>query len=546
MITYQNRRDKRYLDTLRNMLSIDALVANAVELPFGNEYRHIEGKTYQKRCDIAFIGLSANTLFDRTNRYLSSDGVMVDKMEEIFKRHDDFMKANIWLRIRCLLLYPYSTHALSIINAESNVRRCAMIGECVHPSMQRKMHVSQDQFYASSLYNGQKNTLNLIQEWMEKYNWKNRRGNSISVRFTPVSPNLCGLIVNNKAFCDSYILAKERRGHKRLVFSSPLTEIDRQEDDLAFRSLENHLNYLWQLNITLDCGDATQYEWGKQDSLGSINRPNSITFFDKSARLVKRGYITEKESNNWRLMTKKQFDRYIALPTEDNPHEKIFISCSWKADTHGNMEPNEIASNIEKWLKEDITESIPKLLPVIMRGDVGDDLSQTLYNLLDTSMLGIVLLTDDVQIKDEQGMIVERSSRTNVYHELGYLMGRLEDRDSYFQGRKKVFIALEKGVKIATNVGVKLHAPIESGEELKARKAEVSLTQSCYLYTRILVWLNESSLLLEKQVFQNALASHKLRINEAGRELEKGDQNRMIENINKLIAHLKSKNTIAV
>lgn len=544
MITYQNRRDRRYLDTLKSMLSIDALMANAVELPTG--YRHIEDRTYEKRCDIAFIGFSANTLFDRTNRYLPSDGVMVDEMEEIFKRHEDFTSANIWLRIRCLLLYPYSTHALSIINAESNVRRCAMMGECVHPSVQRKMHVSEDQFYASSLYNGQKNTLNLIQEWMEKYNWENRRGNSMSVRFTPVSPNLCGLIVNDKAFCDSYILAKERRGHKRLVFSSPLVEIDRREDDLAFRSLENHLNYLWQLNITLDCGDATQYEPGKQDSLGSINRPHSITFFDKAARLVKRGYITEKQSHNWRLMTKKQFDRYIALPTEDNPHEKIFISCSWKADRHGNMEPNEIASNIEKWLKEDITESIPNLLPVIMRGDVGDDLSQTLYNLLDTSMLGIVLLTDDVQIKDEHGAVVERSSRTNVYHELGYLMGRLGEKGSYFQEQNKVFIALENGVKIATNVGVKFHAPIESGEELKGRNADASLTQSFYLYTRILAWLNEASLLLETQVFHNALSSHKLRINEAGKELDKGDQNRMIEGINKLLAHLKSKNTVTV
>ncbi len=534
MIIYQNRTDKRYLDTLRKILSIDALMANAVELPHSDEYRQIEDRTYEKRCDIAFIGLSANTLFDRTNRYLSPEGVMVNEMEEIFQRHDEFMKANIWLRIRCLLLYPYSTHALSIINAESNVRRCAMDGECVHPSVQTKMHVSEDEFYASSLYNSQKNTLNLIQEWMEKYNWKNMRGNSVSIRLTPVSPNLCGLIINDKVFCDSYILSKERRGHKRLVFSSPLIQIDRKDDDLAFRSIENHINYLWQLNITLDCGDATQYEWGKQDSLGSINRPNLITFVRKVKRLIDRKYITEEESNNWRLMTKKQFDRYISLPTEDYPHEKIFISCSWKADRNGNLEPNEIASNLNKWLKEDITKSIPNLLAVIMRGIVGDDLSQTLYNLLDTSMLGIVLLTDDIQIKDGQGKVVERFSRPNIYHELGYLMCGLEKNN--LQGKNRVFISLEKGVNIASNASVKIHEHIESSEELQEKNVDISFTQSCYLYTRILDWLNEVSVLLVKPVFQSALSKHRQRVKDAIRELDKEDRARIIETIEKLIA----------
>lgn len=529
IVTYAHRRDRDYLHELRARLSVtgeEGLMARAVPLDSPKE---VNGKIYKRKCEISFLGLSANNLFDRARAFIrDGDDIMVEVMEELCRRHQEFEDNNIGLAVRFLFVYPYSTYAMSIINAETTERRCAIAGDSVHPAEQQEFQVDEDRFKAASLFKSQKNTLNLIQEWIEKYNWIPRDGHSIAVRFTPLSPNLCALIVNDVAFCDSYLMAKKYRYDDRLLFSCPLVQIDKETNHEAFAGLENHFRYLWQMNITLDCAGATEFQRGVQDSLGKIKPPAKVSYENRARRLVERQHLAKGLERQWVMKTKRQFYRYITMPEESVKFERIFISCSWYDNEYGESMPNGLALKIKKWILNDLNRDEPNLEPIIVQGAPGERFSDSLFHLLETSTLGIILLTDDVQIRDENGQIVERLSRHNVYHELGYLMRSVESE-------KKIFIALELGVKLASNLTNNIYRTFKSATKIKeARKAEnvdITLVQACYLYIDILDWLRKESSLLRTESVCYAISQHELRIKESFGVLTPSDQKETLDKL---------------
>lgn len=83
--------------------------------------------------------------------------------------------------------------------------------------------------------------------------------NKVIVRFTPMSPDLCVLIINHTAFCDADLTAKKIRLAKRAASVVPLSQVEGQEDRSAFEGIEDHFRYLWDYDTTLDCEDATYY-----------------------------------------------------------------------------------------------------------------------------------------------------------------------------------------------------------------------------------------------------------------------------------------------
>ena len=529
MVTYVHRRDHDYLRELRARLSVAGgrgLMARALLL---DQPKEVNGKSYKRKCEISFLGLSANNLFDRARAFIrDGDDIMVDAMEELFRRHQEFYDNEIWLAVRFLLVYPYSTYAMSIINAETTERRCAIAGESVHPAEQQEFQVDEDRFKAASLFKSQKNTLNLMQEWIEKYNWEPRDGHSIAVRFTPLSPNLCALIVNDVAFCDSYLMAKRYRYDDRLLFSCPLVQIDKENDQEAFAGVENHFRYLWQMNITLDCAGATEFQRGVQDSLGKIKPPTNISYENRARRLVERNHLAKGMERQWVMKTKRQLSRYVTMPEESIKFERIFISCSWDDNEYGESMPNGLALKIKKWILNDLNRDEPNLEPIIVQGAPGERFSDSLFHLLETSTLGIILLTDDMQIRDETGQIVERLSRHNVYHELGYLMRSVESE-------KKIFIALELGVKLASNLTNNIYRTFKGKAKIKeARKSDnvdMTLIQACYLYIDILDWLRKESSLLRTESLCYAISQHELRIKENSSILTPGDQREALEKL---------------
>lgn len=533
IVAFPHRRDKSYLANLHDRLSLDGkngLIARAIPLEQPREYN---GKNYQKRAEISFLGISANNLFDRSRAFIRDGGeIMVDVLEEVFRRHREFEDYGVWLRVRFFFLYPYSTYAISMINAETSTKRCAMYGDSIYPTEQQELQVDEDRFKASSFFKSQKNALTIIQEWIEKYHWDvTHPCNSLAVKFTPISPNLCLLILNDIAYCDSYVFSKEHRYDDRLTFSGPLVKVEQENNPFGFASLQDHFRYLWQMNIALDCFDATEYEPGIEDSLGKIKAPKEITFEHKATRLVEKRRIAVEKQRSWVMKVRRQFFRYVTVPEESIKFERIFISCSWEDNEYGEPRPNALASRIKDWIQNDISRYEPNLQPIIVQGDPGERLSDTLFHLLDTSMLGISLLTDDIQLKDDHGHVVERLSRHNVYHELGYLMRSLESE-------RKIFIGLEQGVKLASNVTNRIYRPIKSTAKIKeARKGEnieIALIQACYLYIEILSWLHKESSLLRHETFCHAVALHETRIKEHFGTLTANDQAEMLNKLKSL------------
>lgn len=527
--TYAHRRDHSYLNELRTRLTVTGdkgLMARSLPL---DQPKELKGKLYKRRCEVSFLGLSANNLFDRARAFIRDGGeIMVDTLEDLFRRHHEFEDNNIWLAVRFLFVYPYSTYAMSIINAETTERRCAIAGDSVHPAEQQEFQVDEDRFKAASLFKSQKNTLNLIQEWIEKYDWTSHDGHSVAVRFTPLSPNLCALIINDVAFCDSYIMAKKLRYDDRLLFSCPLVQVDRETNNEAFSGLENHFRYLWQMNVTLDCAGATEFQRGVQDSLGKIKPPTKISYENRARRLVERNHLAKGQERQWVMKTKRQFSRYVTMPEESIKFERIFISCSWDDNEYGESMPNGLALKIKKWILNDLNRDEPNLEPIIVQGAPGERFSDSLFHLLETSTLGIILLTDDMQVRNEIGQIVERLSRHNVYHELGYLMRSVESE-------KKIFIALEQGVKLASNLTNNIYRTFKSTAKVKdARKTDdidISLVQACYLYIDILDWLRKESSLLRTESLCYAISQHELRIKESFGVLTPGDQKETLDKL---------------
>lgn len=504
IFVFEHRRSENYLNFLKERLSIEGengLINRAIPVP--SEWK---GRTkHKKMCQISFLGISANNLFDKGKNFLR-DGlpILSHEMQEILRLQKKFEDAGIWLRIRFLFTYPFSTHAMSIINAEMTHDRCEINGDWRHPSEQTDFQVDWKKFHGSTFVRGQRLTLTHIENWLNKYDFYNERGNrSFIVRFTPVSPNVCTLIINDTIVCDSYLLAKENRHTERLIYKHPIVKIERGKKGTtgyySFQYLMDHFQYLWQLNITLDCGDATKYVRGKKESLCDINLPEEVSFRLKAERLVEQKCLKKENLQSWILKTKNQFKRYVSIPEKASEEERIFISCSWV-----NNRPNNIAEQLHNWIESDFTNnSIPGLKPTLVRGRPGEMISQLVYEGLDNCELGIVLLTNDLKSTSIASGKESINSKPNIYHELGYLMCKF---NATKEKRKKLLIASENSeLGLASNIKNFIFVDLTEDEEVVKIHS---------FYTAVLKWLYDTSILLEQNIniFYEVIRIHKDRI----------------------------------
>lgn len=521
MQVYEDRRSRRYLDAASRALDVERLLRDA--RPFdkkgypneSQDTRNARAK-YKARCDISFVGFAAANLFDQSGEYVRSNAdpgvgtrTLAPEMERIFASHRQFEDANIWLRIRLLFLYPYSTHAMSVVNAATTTRRTAMDGDRVHPSEQQHLQVSADKFHGSTLYRSQQYSLAAIQRWIDKHNWDSVVGNSVEVRFTPISTNLCALIANDVAFCDSYLLAKEQRVSQQLAFS-PITELS--PADTGFARLEDHFRYLWQMNITLHCSDATKYPGPKsrrvsgarhrvpEDALAQVHQPAEITFLNKADHLCQTRKLTEDQKSDWRFRTERQFARYVTVPFAESPYEHVFVACAWEKSGTNRSGPSRLAELTIEWLERDVTSSVRSFRAEYMEGRPGESIRDVLYGMLDSSVLGIVLMTRKHRIAENaadaasanEGRPERWLSSSNVYHELGYLMSRLPGGP---RANERILIGIEPGVEPPTNVAdmvmvtEQLHLPRRNDDVQETLRA-------ARFYCEVVLWLSRKSTLL--------------------------------------------------
>lgn len=487
MRLFQTRRDEDYLKTLRERLTIagpNGLLTRAVKVSRTVE---ADGKKFSHCCRIDFMGLAASNLLDAGSEYVSSS--VADCLEDIFKNAEILNEKGCFVKMRFLFCYPYSAYAVSRIQAESTRNRSSIEEPRYLRDFNLIEQVNETTFFQSALVRNQTNGLEQIQIWVDKYGWTPGAVNKIIVRFTPMSPDLCMLIINDTIFCDAYLNAKKSRLAKRAAIVAPLMQIESQENRGAFEGIEDHFRYLWDHDTTLDCEDATYYQAGIPNSLMQIRPPQQIDFSKKVARLLRRNkQITEHDLNHWRFVVTRLFDRFCLDPVPTPSSESLFIACSWEKSKDQRYIPNRSARQMFEYLDQDFGLGLEKpLISVnIMEAASGDFLTRQLYARLQQSTLAIILLTMDIA-----SLSGERFTKPNVYHELGYLMRHLDSQ--------RLLVLCEEGVHVPSNIHdlVRVDFP----------KDKLALC-----YKDVLDWLKRANTFVATPVIEQACRHHLKRL----------------------------------
>lgn len=459
---YLNRKDPDYHKDLAELLDLENLIANAIEKRDENSHNYSK---YKKRIRIEFHGLSATSLLDSQKKYASD--CHFDKLEKLFdpKSIRRINELDIDIKVRFLFPYPYSTYMYSLIQAESSKNRSGVNEFLRKPDFRIIQMVDNSTFSSSRTINILKRNLMRVESLYKRIKQNHWTDNQLLIRFTPFSPHSCLLIINNTAFYDSYQFSKQSYQDDELMLNSPIMRIgkyDSEELTKTFCSLADHFRYCWRHDLTLDLEDATSISENENelDGISSFKTPEQIDFSGKIRRLKARSINKENidaDLNRWKSRTSNLFKQFTLLPQPIPDKEIIFISCTWKDDL-----PDRDAKLIRNMLNEDLGE---KIFPNIVNTEAGTSISETLYSNLRFASVGIVILAPAYETK--HGHI----SKPNIYHEYGFLMSSVKDRN--------IFPFLEKTVKrdLSSNIAHLAQNAYKQGEIEKE-------------YPKLLYWLS--------------------------------------------------------
>jgi hypothetical protein len=445
--------------------------------------RVIGDQEYDRCIRIDYIGIAATTLFDRGGAVTREP--LYTELLALTQSVEELNRQGIFLKLRFLFEYPYSVSAYTRIQAEHATRRAAINHTLFLRDLRLTKQVDERIFSGSDYVSRQRNALRSMQELFTEldktglWNEPKQRLNSFVIRFTPVQPGMCCLFINDTAFFDVYLLAKENKHDVRCKPFGPVVQIERG-DGIQFAAFQDHFRYLWDLDITMDCEDATSFSRGVEDiedKLADIKPPHVISFDHKGRRLkaqIEREReksakgdeaksVSSAEIGTWKAGINRRMNRLCADLSPAPTSEVVFIACSWQFFA-GKYNPNTQASQLYEFLHINFAEH--GLTPIskinIMQATVSSSLDTVLYTTLQDSTIGIVLLTGDIMgtLGDpETGPEPQRGNRyskPNVYHELGFMMSQLPD--------ERIVILAENGVNIPTNVQDVTRLDFEKGK----------------------------------------------------------------------------------
>ncbi|MEL6971929.1 MAG: hypothetical protein AAFO02_17305 [Bacteroidota bacterium] len=559
MNIYSDRRAVEYLSNLKNKLSLwnesgepikGGLIDTAI--PLSNP-KKINGVVYKKRIKVDFVGLAATTLFDKGGNYTKAP--VVEKIEEIVRSAEKINALGIQIKFRILFVYPYSTFAFSFIQAENSTNRSSVEDEKEIPFLNLTRQIDETDFWSSNFVRSQKYSLEYIQELVDRYKWfpfhkeeekDIESGKMLIVRFTPINPSLCGLVVNDKVYYDSYQFSKDNRYERKLSLALPLVELSKFNEfgdvNSSYKYVLDHFRYLWRHDLTMDHEDVTNYIAFKKNSLASIKYFTEINFKFKADRLTQivKGMdssIAHIELESWRRRIARLLNKFCIETEKVSGKEVIFISCCWNKWDTQKPAPLKEAMLVDKWLKNDFkpTKGDALIQSKIVIAENKDFLSRQIYNALAESTLGIIFLTNDIPnaIKKESGIdepeLVEIGkeyfSKPNIYHELGYLSRQLD-----FE--KLMILRQEED-------DYQAHIPTNISDLVKNRfqKGKIALQ-----YLEIIKWLSAVDVISPKQAIK-AVTNHAERLKKYGAERKKEEaltKKEIASEIEQIEAYIKS------
>lgn len=413
---YSNFNDAEFKRSFADAFDVERMMMTSFDL---NDRQRFECKDkYEKQCCVDFAGETEYLLFEDDNCQI---------FENVLKSIPVFNKKKIRMRFRFMLVYPYSVHAISRIQAEVSKDRSSIKEtkiKNIHRNVVNKVEsVDLNAFMSSNLFRRQQIFLRQIGYLLQKYDAFLKDDNVVSIRFVPTAIDVCMYRVNNCLFISPYLLAKEYRIDTVFAARSPVLKMMRNDDRDSYDAYMDHFKYLWNLPHTIYLEDATYVVDDKmQNGITNIKPPQNVDYKYKSISLKKRAIsdYVDSNANSWILQVKDLLFRFcLGVPIRLPVKETVFIACAWgKNDKYLASGPNTLAQKINNWLNDDLDGAIDVH---ILQADVGGPLQDKLYSGLNSSTVGIILLTCDVECYQEKYY-----AKPNIYHELGYLMGKYE------------------------------------------------------------------------------------------------------------------------
>lgn len=494
MLQFENRHDPKYKSLLCKLLDLtdtDGIINTAIKIE--NPRRH-NGKEYHKCIRIDFCGISAGSLFKRDNSNLE----VSNKFLSIFSNLEKINEQGIFVKVRFLFAYLYSDFSFSLIKAEKTSKRATIKDTTFSPDFDLEDELTDEEFFSSAAYNNQTKSLEQIQKLADSYKlFDNHSLNTIQVRFTPISLNLCSLVINDTSLSDPYLYAREDIAIESLANLYPVIALTNNDNNLQFASVLDNFRYLWNHQTTLYCKDATHYVINEKESLKKIRKPFDLTFESKAKRLKdlekvlvhkEEDWTAERKIKQWRFLLKQMVMHSTKIFQESPTSESIFLACSWRPDITGEKKPNKYALELESFLKEDFDSAID--IKLVITGP-GEGLFDKIYTYLRQSTLGIIIITKDIEANDGAYY-----SKPNIYYEHGFLVSHLDARRT-----SRVIALVKNGSTPATNADDRGYVNFEP-DRLALR------------YGKIIGWLKERCETVGKEQIEHAITNHKRRLNQ--------------------------------
>ena len=493
-VNYRNRYDPKYRQRIIDTFSGDLkkLKESAILL---KSPETIDGVTYDKLITIDYLGISPSILFDKGGNYSDKNVETSKAFYHFLERIPYLNQEGYKIRFRILMSYPYSDNALTRMRSENDKDRSSTAKD--EQTYQRNFRLVKDidekNFFGSNFYKNQQDSLQKIQELIKTSSVDSEDGpSSIRVRFTPIGSSICMLMINDTFYFDPYLLSKQYKDKNSLQVGLPLTVVTKNDNLEEYLSLEDQFRYLWTLDITLYCEDATNFDRKNITGLDIILAPGEITFDSKERRLINAMKDDNKTTPNddelalWRFKLHNLLrvsTQGISRPQEQ---ESIFITCSWSEDKEG---PNQFAINLKNWLEKDFKmdngESCLKVR--LVKARPGKSLSDDIYNNLNSASLACIIMARDYTYEGKG------YCKPNIYHELGYLMKQLD-------GTKRFGILAEDGVVIPSNISDKV------------RIGDFNKNNFSKIYLKVLEWFDESNIFINKNYIRRAKEEHASRV----------------------------------
>ena len=458
--TFQTRESAEYRQTLSTLLSLTT--------PPNSNYRGLTETAYTPSAEVLrklldletadnvsriinidYIGMSGSVLLDRDQTYTKN--AHFDKLQELLNALESLNKEHgVALRMRILLQYPYSLAGQNRILAETWDSRSFMgeITGAARDETQLAPSLKDNDIQHSYLLRLQAYCLSNLRNAIAPIEPLLDNGpNRVIVRFASISTLLCGLRINSKFFYDPYHYGKRRLARACAMTSTPVAMLDEQESAEPYQAFCNHFQYIWECDSTMECDDVLYQERGKTTLF--IKRPEKVQCDMK----VKRLRQLRPTGVDWEVRA-KQFHQVVAnvcpiVGPVDMP-EVGFLAAAWEKKPDGTQGLCEPASYLEDLFKASFDDR-DDIRVTVLRGELGTTLSRNLFEKLNASSFGIVVLTREIE---------ETYCRPNVYIELGYLLNKNKGQ--------RTFIVADAEMNLATDIQDFIYLPFRArGPQLR-------------------------------------------------------------------------------